>query len=123
MLPIFFITLIFTFYFSTLLWKRWQQFSVKRNRWTALRLGHSIRLFICSIMYTIFLGVSLISRIVFQYIIKNPENGIEIEDFAQPFISNNILHTTLLTIPEEKSPVDITNDDQDTIIEEIEVIV
>lgn len=37
--------------------------------------------------------------------------------------SFNILPTTLLTIPEEKSSVDITNDDQDKEIEEMEVIV
>ncbi|EXX63760.1 hypothetical protein RirG_149380 [Rhizophagus irregularis DAOM 197198w] len=47
----------------------------------------------------------------------------QMQQMQQVTRSNNILHTTLLTIPEEKSPVDITNDDQDTIIEEIEVIV
>ncbi|GBC06238.1 hypothetical protein RclHR1_06700002 [Rhizophagus clarus] len=82
---LFCITLIFTFVLSAILWKRWQQFSAKKNRWTALRLGHALRLFTCSIMYTIFLGVSLTSRIVSHYI-KNTNNGIDIEDFAQPFI-------------------------------------
>ncbi|GES95750.1 hypothetical protein GLOIN_2v1705497 [Rhizophagus clarus] len=71
---------------AIILWKRWRQFS---NRWNVLRLGHALRLFICGVVYTSMLGISLLSRIISQYV-KNSENTemnkIVIEDFVQPFI-------------------------------------
>ncbi|CAG8688288.1 11399_t:CDS:2 [Funneliformis caledonium] len=85
--PLFFIALVFTCFASAILWKRWRHYSAKRNRWTVLRYGHALRLFMCGLMYTSFIGISLLSRIISQYVIKSehPEiNKIVIEDYVQP---------------------------------------
>ncbi|CAI2181644.1 4481_t:CDS:2 [Funneliformis geosporum] len=84
---LFCIAIAFTSFATAVLWKRWRHYSVKRNRWTALRYGHALRLFMCSIMYTSFLGIPLLSRVISQYWInsEHPEiNKIVVEDFVQP---------------------------------------
>ncbi|CAB4381511.1 unnamed protein product [Rhizophagus irregularis] len=92
--PLFCIALIFIYFTAIILWKRWQQYSIRKNRWNALRLGHVLCLFICDVIYTILLGTSLLSRIMSQYIKKSENsevNKIVIEDFVQPFIPKKLL--------------------------------
>jgi hypothetical protein len=86
---------------AIILWKRWQQYSIRKNRWNALRLGHVLCLFICDVIYTILLGTSLLSRIMSQYIKKSENsevNKIVIEDFVQPFMYEFYLILIILLV-------------------------
>ncbi|CAG8659617.1 13512_t:CDS:2 [Cetraspora pellucida] len=47
-----------------ILWKRWRTFSSHQNRSTAIRLGHSVRLFVFSSTIIIFLLATLIPRFI-----------------------------------------------------------
>ncbi|CAG8527117.1 14272_t:CDS:2 [Gigaspora rosea] len=83
------ISLIITIHSSIVLWTRWQNFSHRQSRNTAIKLGIAGRLVVLSCIYLISLIISVLSALM-KYLSKKTSGWLTVADFSSCLIGTTI---------------------------------